>query len=193
MGRDKALLEIGGIPLLLRNARMLQDVAGSLIVIGSPERYASLDLDIVPEGFGDVGPLSGIATALSITEAEWNLIVACDMPYLTQPWMEYLLARATASRADIVLGNGLCLACHKRCGHAFAGAIARGERKVGRGMAGLRIEIISEAEIRPFDPDGCLLLNANTPPEFELARLRLEHWQAARDAVCHSFTSAPHC
>jgi len=64
MGRDKALLEISGVPLLVRTARLIEPLVAAVTVIGSPERYASLGLRVIPDAVAGVGPLGGIATAL---------------------------------------------------------------------------------------------------------------------------------
>ena len=42
MGTDKAMLEIDGEPLLVRSARVLSQVAGSVTVVGHPERHSGL-------------------------------------------------------------------------------------------------------------------------------------------------------
>jgi molybdopterin-guanine dinucleotide biosynthesis protein A len=49
------------------------------------------------------GPLAGIATALAVTQSRWNLIVACDLPYLSAEWLDWLLSRARRSRGDAVV------------------------------------------------------------------------------------------
>ena len=36
MGRDKALLEIGGVPLLVRTARLVEPLVDGVTVVGSP-------------------------------------------------------------------------------------------------------------------------------------------------------------
>ncbi len=47
MGRDKALLEIAGVPLLVRIARLVEPLVTAVTVIGSPERHAHLGLRVV--------------------------------------------------------------------------------------------------------------------------------------------------
>src|SRR3989441_2918291 len=93
MGRDKALLEIGGVPLLVRTARLIEPLVAAVTVIGSPERYASLDLRVIPDAVAGVGPLGGIATALRFSASAWNLVLGCDLPYLTAKWLDRLMAR----------------------------------------------------------------------------------------------------
>ena len=47
MGRDKALLELNGVPMVVRMARLAEPHVASVTVVGPPERYASLGLSVV--------------------------------------------------------------------------------------------------------------------------------------------------
>ena len=89
MGSNKALLELGGVPLIVRTARLVESASSAPTVVGSPEIYAALGLRTIRDDWPGAGPLGGIATALRASESPWNLIVACDLPYLTKPWLEY--------------------------------------------------------------------------------------------------------
>ncbi|MGD0956196.1 MAG: molybdenum cofactor guanylyltransferase [Candidatus Acidiferrales bacterium] len=179
MGRDKALLELGGVPLILRTARLVESVAGAPAVIGNPEAYRSLNLPVIGDDRPGAGPLGGIATALRASDAPWSLVVACDLPYLTRDWLDYLIARALASPADAVLpmnalgAEPLCAIYHKRCEPAIRRALERGTRKVTDGLKDVRVETIAPAEWKAFDSGGLLFKNMNSPEDYEEARTKL--------------------
>src|SRR2546423_5091298 len=105
MGDPKPLLEIGGQPLIVRAARLLEPLVCDVTLVGSPDPYALLGWRVIEDqpfsssGRGDkaLGPLAGIATALAATQMDWNLILACDLPYLNAEWLGWLLARAMGS------------------------------------------------------------------------------------------------
>jgi molybdopterin-guanine dinucleotide biosynthesis protein A len=101
MGREKALLEIGGVTMVERTARSVESLAGKAAIVGPPEKFhalaAKLGTRAIADDWPGAGPLGGIATALRASEAEWNLIVACDLPYLTREWMSFLVERATGT------------------------------------------------------------------------------------------------
>ena len=40
MGRDKTLLELGGAPLMVRTARLVEAVAGAPTIVGAPSGWA---------------------------------------------------------------------------------------------------------------------------------------------------------
>ena len=180
MGRDKALLEIAGVPLLVRTARLLEPRVAGVTVIGPPERYAALGLRVIPDDRAGLGPLGGIATALRISSSEWNLVVGCDLPYLTGDWLDWLIARARASPADAVVPESarglepLCAIYRARCAPALAAALARGVRKASDAVAALAMEKVTVGQWKAFEAGGALFQNMNTPDDYQQARARLE-------------------
>jgi molybdenum cofactor guanylyltransferase len=179
MGREKALLDFGGMPLILRTARLVESVAGSAAVVGESAAIRALGLPMVADDWPGAGPLGGIATALRASSAEWSLVVACDLPYLTKAWLEFLIARALGSGADAVLAMNtrgaepLSALYHERAEPAIRSALTLGNRKVQSMLENLRVEAIEPAEWKRFDSDGYLFKNMNSPQDYEEARARL--------------------
>ncbi len=184
MGQEKAFLELGGEPLIVRTARLVRPLVASLTIIGSSKRLEGLKLRAIADRkFGkQVGkeplqtPLVGIATALHVTKSPWNLILACDLPYLTADWLDWLLTRADRSAAQIVMPRTvrglepLAAAYRRECAAPIAAALARGVRKVTDAMAEFRMEYLDESEWKTHDPDDRVLKNMNTPADFEEAQ-----------------------
>lgn len=179
MGVDKGLLEIDGVAVIVRTVRVVEMVAGSACVVGRAEMYRGLGLNAIADDWPGAGPLGGIATALRASEAEWNLIVACDLPYLTRPWLEFLVERAHASAADAVVpmnvrgAEPLCAMYHARCERAIRAALEEGTRKVIDGVERIRVEYLEPVEWKCFDSEGLLFKNMNTPADYEEAKTRL--------------------
>lgn len=178
MGRDKTLLELGGAPLVVRAARLVEAVAGAPTIVGAPERLGGLGFNVIGDEWPGAGPLGGIATALHVSNAPWNLIVACDLPYLTRAWLEELIAQGLQSTADALMpmnergAEPLCAMYQKKCGPAIRAALTRGTRKVTEGLAGLHVEKIEPTKWKAFDSDGLLFKNMNSPADYEEAKAR---------------------
>jgi molybdenum cofactor guanylyltransferase len=179
MGRDKALLELDGVALVVRAARLVESVTRTPAIVGAPERLGGLGFAVIPDQWPGAGPLGGIATALHASQSTWNLIVACDLPYLTRAWLENIAARALASAADALLpmnergAEPLCALYQKKCETVIRAVLERGTRKVTDGLAGLRVEYIEPAEWKAFDSDGFLFKNMNSPADYEEAKTRV--------------------
>jgi len=179
MGRSKAALEVDGVPMLVRTARLVESAVGTATVIGTLNGSQSFGLRVIADDWPGAGPLGGIATALRASSAPWNLIVACDLPYLTGPWLDFLVARALASQADAVVPTNtrgaepLCAVYHERCEPAIRAALEGGARKVTDGLKDVLVELIDPFEWKAFDSEGLLFKNMNTPEDYEEARARL--------------------
>ena len=109
MGSDKALVEFQGSTLAARIAECVRSAAGSVTLVGPPERYRELGYTVIADRVPNRGPLGGIYTALLASRAEWNLILACDMPFVTTALLEELFAVAESgpSTADCVVPESL--------------------------------------------------------------------------------------
>ena len=105
--------------------------------------------------------------------------MACDLPYLTRAWLEYLVARALASDADAVIAMNasgaepLCAAYCQSAEPAVRSAVSLGNLKVRSMLENLRGEVIEPEEWKRFDSDGYLFKNMNSPEDYEEARQRL--------------------
>jgi molybdopterin-guanine dinucleotide biosynthesis protein A len=166
MGQDKARLPFQGKTLVEHIAAAVAEAAGSVTLVGAPERYQSLGLPMLADSLAGAGPLAGIHTSLSATTAAWNLIVACDMPGISASFLRSLMSAAESSAADCLLPAGpsglpepLCAVYHSRCLDLIGAALDRNVRKITDGLAGLRVAIWSVAESAWFR-------NVNTPEEW---------------------------
>jgi molybdopterin-guanine dinucleotide biosynthesis protein A len=180
MGRDKASLEINGTPILRRTADVLVPLVTRVALVGSPEQYKNFGLPALSDQWPSEGPLGGIATALASARAQWCLILACDLPYLTEDWLIFLLDRTVTSEADIIIPENtsglepLCAVYRTASAPTLAGALGRGVRKVTDAFTQLNVERISEREWMKFSPDGTLFHNMNTWQDYLDARQHLE-------------------
>lgn len=188
MGREKGLLEFGEVPLIVRTARMIEPLVtlvNGVTIVGWPKPYAALRLRVIPDsnarsekasGKRSGGPLNGISAALAATHTPWNLIVACDLPYLTAAWLEWLLARAIRSPAQAVIPRTehglepLAAVYRRECRAAIANALASGTRKVTDAIELLDLDVVQQTEWQVLDPKGLVLRNMNTPEDYEQAR-----------------------
>ncbi|RUT33339.1 molybdenum cofactor guanylyltransferase [Paenibacillus zeisoli] len=95
MGRNKALLPIGGLPLIERLVREMEQITDRLIIISNDEApYRYLGKEIIPDLYKQAGPLAGIHAGLSASESSWNLITACDMPFVNKAALHRLRLEA---------------------------------------------------------------------------------------------------
>jgi len=179
-GSDKSLARLGGETVLSRMCTLIEDVTGRVSVVAAMNRYPELRTAIVPDHWPGEGPLGGIITALLDetdvdASPQWNMIVSCDMPFLTGEWLSYLAQRALASDADVVVARSehglepLCACWRTAAVGKLQGAFDEGMRKVADAMKRLRMEVLDETHWKRFDSAGRLFWNMNTPQDYEEA------------------------
>ena len=166
MGSDKAMLLYRGAPLVVHVARQVAGFTGSVSLVGPAERYGGLGYPVVEDREPECGPLGGIVSALAATEAEWNMMAACDMPGITTEFVARLFGMAESMEVDVVLplGEGgrpdpLCAVYHRRCYGVLDAAFRGGTRKVTAALDGLRVHRFTAESLDA-------LHNVNTPQEW---------------------------
>ena len=169
MGQDKALLPWKGSTLIESVAREVFSAAGNVTLIGSPERYGKLGFPVISDRIAGCGPLGGLHAALSATTAEWNVLVACDMPAVTHQLLEELLNAAEASGADALVPQTpgglepLCAVYNVRLLPIVESAIHSKLLKMH--------DFVSTIQTRTWPaPDPAVFCNINTPEQLLEAR-----------------------
>jgi molybdopterin-guanine dinucleotide biosynthesis protein A len=165
MGQDKALLPYRGTTLVEHVAKTVAEAAGSVALIGDANRLAYLGLAVFPDEVPGCGPASGIYTALRVTDTDWNLVLACDMPAVSADLLRELLRRAETTERSCVAAIGaygepepLCAVYHRRCLLALGRAI-RDRRLRMR-------DLLKEIGAIWVKVDASALANVNTPSEW---------------------------
>jgi molybdenum cofactor guanylyltransferase len=178
MGRDKALIDYHGRPILAHVIDTLRQLSDDVIVVANRSDVyspivSSLGARLVPDYDPPVGPLGGLAAGLAAMQHDLALVVACDMPLLNLDLLRHLIDRAANFDAVVPLTGdqyeplhavyrGTCLAPIQR-------RLANGERRVISFFEDVHLSVVPEADWRVIDPEGRSLSNFNTPED--LARL----------------------
>jgi molybdenum cofactor guanylyltransferase len=184
-GRDKALVRFGTVPLLLEIVQLARTCTSEVAVVAGAQKYPDLGakLEIIEDQWPGEGPLGGIITALQHTAAtdrsvEWNLILSCDMPFLTAEWLQFLVDQGRQSDKEIQViiphsAHGpepLCACYRTSAADALKNIFDRGVRKVTQALKEVRTEVLDESVWKRFDSAGRLFWNMNTPADFEEAQ-----------------------
>jgi molybdopterin-guanine dinucleotide biosynthesis protein A len=95
MGRDKALMELEGVPLWRRQYNLLAQAGASdrMLSVRADQKWPPLDVTRVVDAAPDLGPLAGIAAALAKTRHSHLLVLAVDMPRVPLGWFARLRER----------------------------------------------------------------------------------------------------
>jgi len=166
MGRDKASLPFRGSTLVETVAEAVRAAAGTVTLVGGSPPAEMGSFGFVLDSYPGEGPLGGILTALRSTHADWNLIVACDMPELSGDFLGQLMDGAEHSQADALVPFGpsgrlepLCAVYHRRAQAGLGRAFACGVRKVAVALEEVRL-------VTWPVPQSSYFQNVNTPQDW---------------------------
>ena len=174
-GIDKSALVVGAGSILDRQLSLLRELTPHiLIVAGEAAGPRAADTTVVTDRIPGAGALGGLYTALVEAPTEQVLVIACDMPFLTAPFLARLVERGKGVDAALPRDergrHPLCASYDRRIAAHLKARIERGELRVGDALAGLDVRELGADELAPFDLDGRLLLNVNTPADYQRAR-----------------------
>lgn len=191
MGRDKALLEVSGQPLIALALEKLRALKLDPKICGaSPDSAAQLArfAQVIPDNFPGCGPVAGIESGLAANDAPVSLFLAVDMPLVPVEFLRWMMERAETSGAvaTIPAAGGrdqpLCAIYSRRLLDGLRKSIAAGRLKMmtvieeaatasGERVDRFQVESVAAglaAGIWPVDPPlRDWFLNTNTPEEFE--------------------------
>jgi molybdopterin-guanine dinucleotide biosynthesis protein A len=178
MGRDKAVLEVGGKRLIDRLVDGLQQIFPEvMIVANTPGPYDNLGVRVIPDLIPDLGGLGGIYTATTIASQPWVFVMACDMPFFNPGLIRYLASLTSDWDAVVPYSDDwepLHALYGKTCLPHMERQIQCGTLKVAGFFPHVRVRRVGIEELTPYDPQGLSLFNMNTPEEFARAE---ERWR----------------
>ncbi|MFZ5634473.1 MAG: molybdenum cofactor guanylyltransferase [Bacillota bacterium] len=174
MGTNKALLELGGVTLIERVARVMSGVCPEIIIAGGdPDELAHLGYPVVPDIYPGCGPLSGIHAGLVAARNRYSFVSACDTPYLSEKLIRKVVSEAEGYDA-VILKEGeyfepLCSLYGKAFIKAAETSVKNGVYKVTAALSQVNWKSVT---VNPSDiPDlKKSLFNINTPRDYEEAK-----------------------
>jgi molybdenum cofactor guanylyltransferase len=101
MGAEKGLQELCGKPLIQYAIEALSGLCKSIIISSSSDAYHSLGYKVVADVFPGIGPMGGIYSSLKQSKTEKNLVLSCDLPFVTAELMSYILENSRGFKVAI--------------------------------------------------------------------------------------------
>ncbi|WP_274654437.1 molybdenum cofactor guanylyltransferase [Paenibacillus humicola] len=189
MGTDKALLPLGGRPLLGVLAEQMLALCDPLIVAaGDSSREAAyrqalkglpVRAEFVPDVYADSGPLAGLHASLGAAPEGYAFVMACDMPFVAETLARRMLERiarhdgwagtgaetgGAAEPPEIVHvpGQPFHALYHTRAAAEIRRMLEQGDYR----LMGL-LKRLSAETVEPDDEERRAFSNLNTPEAFE--------------------------
>ena len=177
LGVDKALLSLGGAPLLQTVVQRVSLICPRVIVaVDRPGRYRRLRLParFVADASPGLGPLAGLQSGLRACSTEYALVVACDLPFLNVELLRYMAGLPRSYQALVPRSAGRDHPLHavyaRSCLPEVDALLAAGGGSMQQLLDRLDVRRLDERDLHQIDPDGLSLLNLNDEADLERAR-----------------------
>lgn len=170
MGSDKAFLRFAGRTLLARALDRLRALTSEVRIVGPASKFAPYGA-VVEDVYTGRGPLAGIHAALSCSTTELNLILAVDLPLVTESLLRFIIQQARASDALVTvprIAGGyqpLCAVYRRQFASVAAAALEAGKNKIDALFAAVATRVLEEAELSRFAFTPAMFENLNTPED----------------------------
>ncbi|RNC65250.1 MAG: bifunctional molybdenum cofactor guanylyltransferase MobA/molybdopterin-guanine dinucleotide biosynthesis adaptor protein MobB [Desulfuromonadales bacterium] len=178
MGRDKALLTLGGRSLVERLLDALRPLFTRIILVGDrEERFRGLGLPVIP----DIHPgsaLGGLHTGLVQAGTPYVFVSACDVPWPDPRVMARLCSLREGYDVVVPRTDGgidpLFAVYGTGCLPAMERMLREGNYRIYDFYPEVRTRYVDLAELADLVTPGRTFVNVNTPEDFETIRYREE-------------------
>lgn len=180
MGRAKALLPWGNSTLIQNLTTTLETrVAPFIIVSDGQMAFPTLHpkVQVINDAIPHQGPLVGFSHGLKHIPLDRPVFLAgCDFPFIQPSTIDFLLDQLGASDAIVAQTENILQPLvglyQPRIINVVNQLIETGTRSITTLLENIKSKAVSKADWQRFNPSGLMLMNINTPEEYELAHHR---------------------
>ncbi|MDR2536319.1 MAG: molybdenum cofactor guanylyltransferase [Treponema sp.] len=172
MGYDKKQLELAGAKVIDRLIAGLGSIFNEVLV-SSNQTFINENVRVLMDGLGR-GPLAGIYQGLIHCKSDYLYVIACDMPFLSVEYIQYMRKTISAEAVDACIArrrDGFYEPFNsffsKQCIPCIGDALTRQEYKIRPLLDKLNLHIIEPSTIDQYKGD--MFFNINYIEDLERA------------------------
>lgn len=177
---DKAFLEIGGRSLIDRQLEVLRKLFKKIVIVtNSPDKYRRIKgVEVISDIIPHQGPLGGIYSGLKTSKDRYNFIFACDMPFLNESLIRYMMKKKNGY--DVIIPkvekrfHPLFGIYSKNCIPIIEEMLKRDMLKISGIFPEAKTHFISKKDLNRFDKGMFSLVNINTKNNLKTVKARLK-------------------
>lgn len=170
MGSEKGLVLLNDKPFIEHIIDVLLKMSLPIHIVSNTHLYDSFGYPVYSDIVKDKGPLCGIYTALIQSDKKYNLIVSCDIPFINEHVIEYLINRIIGVEDCIVpthdgRSEPLCAIYSKDCTGVLKNLLGANQLSVRAALNNINTQFI-DISYQDFYFKK-LFMNINTKKELE--------------------------
>ena len=155
MGMDKGLIELKGKPMIQHVIDHIDPICNEILISANNKVYENFSYPVYNDEIHEIGPAGGIISCLKHSSYKKNIIISCDLPYASTPFIQKLFE--LSGDFEITLPKSgpyyqpLCAIYSKEVYSVFMECINKGIYSMQTIINEFRIQVIEQADIEEFD------------------------------------------
>jgi molybdenum cofactor guanylyltransferase len=214
-GIDKGNLSVNGQTIRERQLDLMRRITDDVMIVGgSPSALnpqwsrsgqsgtARDEIRFVPDVMPGLGPLAGLHAALTAARRDLVVVVACDMPCVSEALVHHLIELAVSEEPPAAVGLGrilgsaptatsqmvdavvpktgsdyhpLCAVYRRRCLPTVTRLLQEGRRAMRDLLSAVRVRDVDGTTMASRWSQESLLANLNTPADYDALCALLRH------------------
>lgn len=186
LGCRKALAKLNNQRLIEGVIDCLAPVTREIVIVTNREQIdllkaAQMCENIVADIYPGKGALGGLYTGLANSDTFYNLVVACDMPFLNQALLRYLISICHGFDAVVPRTGEMLEPLHavysKDCMASIEQLWSQNKSRISELFNLVNVRYVDNDETDKFDPEHLSFFNINTQSGLRKARTLIKRWQ----------------
>jgi molybdopterin-guanine dinucleotide biosynthesis protein A len=170
MGENKAFIRVGGVPIIKRIHDLFKELFQEVIIVtNQKDLFSNFDSRVYSDLIPGKGALGGLYTGIFYSSFHYSFCVACDMPFIRKPLVQYLIENIDGEDVIVPRTKDGLQPLHaiysKNCVNPIREIIQEGKSKIIDIYNQVNVKIVDEKDFLCFDPEGESFINVNTPEE----------------------------
>jgi len=166
MGEDKGLMLFDDKPMIHHIINVAKPLVDEIIIVSNNKEYEQFGYPVYEDLIKDKGPLAGIYTGLKYAKTAKNIVLSCDVPFVSEALIQLLLNNCET--VDVVIPekenrtHQLIGVYDKSCVPTFKNELDKDQRKLKLAIEELTYKVVDANHI-----DAQIFNNINSKDDIE--------------------------
>lgn len=173
MGRDKGLVNLNGKAMISHVLASVRHIANNIIIVANNNKYNQFGYIVYGDILKDCGPMGGIYSGLTYSTTENNLVISCDIPFISTELLGYIVKNSYDCDIAIPVHNEklepLCAIYSKKCVQKLKDLLLKKELKMHDALSNFHVKQIIISPQQNFYSEK-LFQNINSKDELKIAK-----------------------
>lgn len=175
MGTDKGFVMLNSKTFIAHIIDVLKPMVNDIVIVSNNSDYDVYNLSRIDDIFENAGPLAGLYSGLKHSKSEFNLVLSCDVPLISNKVLNKLIEEFD-KKMDVIQiqcqGKTMPLIAiyKKQCSKTLLELLHKGERRLQMAVEHLNTKTITLDHDLEYH-----VKNINTTEELKALKYEIEH------------------